>query len=151
MSQALTAVWKKELKDVLDEKLFSHMGIKPDDWQWATGKELHDNEQWYPKMPGYGLFCDPPYEINACRVQGGGGWVVMSASDLARVGLLVASRGEWQGKRLISDTPLVRGHGGGNSSLMNGWSDTMISWGQVVTTGVSPGGVREAVVGPVGR
>ncbi len=94
MSQALTAVWKKELKDVLDEKLFSHMGIKPDDWQWATGKELHDNKLWYPKMPGYGLYCDPPYEFNDCRVQGGGGWVVMSASDLARVGLLVASRGE---------------------------------------------------------
>ncbi len=149
LSQALTAVWKKELKVVLDEKLFGHMGIKPDGWQWATGKELHDNRKWYPGMPGYGLFCDPPYEINECRVQGGGGWVVMSASDLARVGLLVATRGEWKGQRLISDTALVAGHAGGNSSLMNGWSRGMFSWGQVVTSGVSPGGLQEAVIGPM--
>jgi CubicO group peptidase (beta-lactamase class C family) len=149
LSQALTAVWKRELKDVLDEKLFGHMSIEPDDWQWATGKELHDNEKWYPGMPGYGLFCDPPYEINGARVQGGGGWVVMSPSDLARVGLLVASRGKWNGKRLIGDTALVRGHAGGNSSNMNGWSNTMISWGQVVTHSIAPTGLPDAVIGPV--
>ena len=89
------------------------------------------------QIPGYGLFCDPPNQINNRRVQGGGGWVAMSASDLARVGLLVASRGSWKGKRLIGDTPLVRGHAGGNSSLMNGWSDTMFSWGQVTAAGMS--------------
>jgi CubicO group peptidase (beta-lactamase class C family) len=149
LSQALTAVWKKELKDVLDERLFSHMNIEPDDWTWATGQELHENRAWYPGMPGYGLFCDPPYRINDCRVQGGGGWVAMSASDLARVGLLVASRGKWKGKRLIGDTPLVRGHAGGNSSLMNGWSDTMFTWGQVTTTGVSTNGLRKTTVRPV--
>jgi CubicO group peptidase (beta-lactamase class C family) len=130
LSQALTAVWKKELKDVLDEKLFGHIGIKPDAWHWATGRQLHDDRRWYPGTPGYGLFCDPPYEIDGCRVHGGGGWVTMSAGDLARVGLLVAARGEWNGKRLISDTPLVDGHAGGNKSLMNGWSDTMFSWGR---------------------
>lgn len=149
LSQALTAVWKKELKDVLDEKLFHHMNIEPDDWQWASGKELHDNREWYPGMPGYGLFCDPPYEIQDRRVQGGGGWVIMSASDLARVGLLVASRGDWKGKRLIGDTPLVRSHAGGNSSLMTGWSDTMFSWGQVTTTGVSTKGIEETAIRPV--
>lgn len=149
LSQALTAVWKRELKDVLDEKLFAHMGIHPDDWQWATGQALHDNRQWYPGMPGYGLFCDPPYKINDCRVQGGGGWVSMSASNLARVGLLVASRGTWNGKRLIGDTPLVRGHAGGNSSLMDGWSDTMFSWGQVTTRGIFTKGLEETVFGPV--
>ena len=149
LSQALTAVWKRELKDVLDEKLFRHMGIQPRDWQWVTGKELHDNNKWYPTMPGYGLFCDQPYEINGSRVHGGGGWVVMSGSDLARVGLLVASRGRWKGKQLIRDTPLVQGHGGGNGSLMNGWPKTMISWGQVVSNGVSTSGLNKAVVGPV--
>ena len=100
-------------------------------------------------MPGYGLFCDPPYEIDGCRVQGGGGWVVMSASDLARIGLLVAARGEWNGKRLISDTPLVDGHAGGNKSLMNGWNETMFSWGQVTTAGISTKGLNETVSGRV--
>lgn len=146
LSQALTAVWKKELKDVLDERLFRHMNIESRDWHWSSGKELHDNRAWYPRMPGYGRFCDPPYEIHDCRVQGGGGWVAMSASDLARIGLLVASRGKWKGKQLISDTQLLRGHAGGNSSLMNGWSATMFSWGQVTTTGVSTKGLNETVV-----
>lgn len=149
LSQALTAIWKMELKDVLDEKLFGRMGIKPDAWGWTTGKQLHDDRRWYPGMPGYGLFCDPPYEINGRRVQGGGGWVVMSASDLARIGLLVAARGEWNGKRLIGDTPLVGGHAGGNKSLMNGWSETMFSWGQVTTAGISTKGLNETVVGRV--
>jgi len=151
LSQALTAVWQRELKDVLDERLFRHMGIQADDWQWATGRELHDHRDWYPGMPGYGSFCDPPYETGGCRVQGGGGWVSMSASDLARVGLLVASRGTWKGKRLIGDTPLVRGHAGGNSSLMDGWSDTMFSWGQVTASGISTKGLNETVIGPVKR
>ena len=75
--------------------------------------------------------------------------MTMSAKDLARVGLLVAMRGVWNGKRLIGDTRLVAGHGGGNASLMQGWSDTMITWGQVTTSGVSPDGLRETVVGPV--
>jgi CubicO group peptidase (beta-lactamase class C family) len=149
LSQALTAVWKRELKDVLDEKLFGHMGIEAKDWQWATGRELHDNRKWYPDMPGYGLFCDPPYEIRDHEIQGGGGWVTMSAKDLARIGLLVATRGVWKGKRLISDTPLVAGHAGGNASLMNGWPDTMFAWGQVTTNGVSPTGLKETVVRPV--
>jgi CubicO group peptidase (beta-lactamase class C family) len=149
LSQALTAVWKKELKDVLDEKLFGHMNIEPGDWHWSSGKELHDNRAWYPGMPGYGQFCDPPYEINDCLVQGGGGWVAMRASDLARIGLLVASRGKWNAQQLIGDTPLVRGHAGGNSSLMDGWSDTMFSWGQVTTTGISTKGLKETVVRPV--
>ena len=75
----------------------------------------------------------------------------MSAQDLARVGLLVAARGMWNGNRLISDTPLVTGHAGGNASLMNGWSRTMISWGQVTTGGVSSEGLEDAIVGPVRR
>jgi len=115
LSQALTAIWKKELKDVLDEKLFRHMGIKRKAWQWVAGKELYDKRDWYPRLPGYGRFCDRPHQINGCRVQGGGGWVVMSARDLARVGLLVASRGRWNGKKLISDTPMVQGHAGGTA------------------------------------
>jgi len=32
---------------------------------------------------------------------------------------------------------------------MNGWQDSMLSWGQVVTNGVSPGGLPAAVIGPV--
>ena len=146
--QALTAVWNKSLKEVLDEKLFGQMGIKPDDWQWTLGKELHDNREWYPAIPGYCLFCDPPHEINGKPVNGGPGWLVMSASDLARVGLLVATRGVWKGKRLISDTPLLAGHGGGTTSDMRGWSHSMFAWGRVTTAGIATG-FEGAAIGPV--
>jgi hypothetical protein len=32
---------------------------------------------------------------------------------------------------------------------MDGWSDTMFSWGQVTTTGISTKGLKETVVRPV--
>ena len=75
MSQALTAVWKKELKDVLDDRLFRHMNIEPDDWQWSPGQELHDDRAWYPGMPGYGLSAIHRTRsmIAACK-EAAGGW-----------------------------------------------------------------------------
>ena len=36
---------------------------------------------------------------------------------------------------------------GGNKSLMNGWSETMFSWGQVTTAGISTKGLNETVIG----
>jgi hypothetical protein len=59
-------------------------------------------------------------------------WVVMSAKDLARWGLLVASGGEWKGKRLISR---VQGHGGGNGSHVGGTGGNVLGCrGRVAAT-----------------
>ena len=132
LSQALTALWQKDIKQVLDEKLFSHMGIPADRWDWTPGKVLHDTEDWYPHMPGYGAFLDPPYEISGHVVRGGPGWVVMSPKDLARFGLLIATGGVWKGKRLIS-SEWLRSHSGGNGSLVAGDRKTYISIGKVTT------------------
>ncbi len=85
-------------------------------------------------MPGYGDFIDPPYEINSQIIRGGGGWVVISAADLARFGLLVATGGFWNGERVIGNDWL-RGHGGGNGSLMAGDPDTLTSIGVVTAEG----------------
>ena len=83
-------------------------------------------------MPGYGLFLDPPYKINQQVVRGGPGWVVMSPKDLARWGLLVATGGEWKGKRLISR---LQGHAGGNGSHVGGVGGKVFgSWGRVTST-----------------
>ena len=132
LAQALTAVWKKDLKQVLDERIMGHIGIPPDHWDWTPGQVVHDNKNWYPKMPGYGLFLDRPYKINDQIVRGGPGWVVMSPKDLARWGLLVATGGEWKGKRLISR---IQGHGGGNGSHVGGTGGKTIgSWGKVTST-----------------
>ena len=116
LAQALTALWGKDLKDVLDEKLFVPMGIPPDRWEWTPGHVVREREDFYPRMPGYGLFIDPPHSIDGNVVRGGQ-WVVMSAKDLARYGLLVATGGVWNGERLIGRA--VAG-GGGNGSEATG-------------------------------
>ena len=129
LAQALTAVWRRDLKAVLDERLFRYLGIPAECWEWTPGKVVHDQESFYPMMPGYGLFVDPPYEINSEVIRGGPGWVSMSAKDLARFGLLVATGGVWGGRRLIS---IVQGHNGGNGSSVGGiGGEVMGSWGRV--------------------
>ena len=149
LSQALTAVWDKDLKEVLDERIFRHIGISPDSWDWTAGKVVHDRQNWYPAMPGYGRFIDPPYEVNGHVIRGGPGWVVMSPKDLARFGLLVATGGTWKGKRLIS-SEWVRGHAGGNGSLVAGDRDTYISVGVVCTKGLpSLAAFKKVIEGPI--
>jgi CubicO group peptidase (beta-lactamase class C family) len=131
LAQALTALWDKDLKEVMDEHLFGQMGIEPDDWDWLSGQVVHDSKDLYPRMPDYGLFCDPPYKINGHVVRTGGTGVVMSAKDLARYGLLVATSGEWKGKRLIT---VVVDAGGGNGSAARGYRGVIGSRGDVTTT-----------------
>ena len=64
LSQALTSLWQQDLKQVLDDGLMSKIGIPADRWDWFPGKAVHDDPDWYPSMPGYGDFIDPPYEIS---------------------------------------------------------------------------------------
>jgi CubicO group peptidase (beta-lactamase class C family) len=117
---------------VLDEKIMSRIGIPADRWDWTPGKVVHDKKTWYPKMPGYGDFLDPPYTIQGQTVRGGPGWVVISAKDLARWGLLVASGGSWKNRKLISR---IQGHGGGNGSYVGGTGGKVIgSFGRVTST-----------------
>lgn len=121
LSQALTALWDQDIKQVLDENLFTKIGIPADRWEWLPGRAVHKDRNFYPHMPGYGDFVDPPYEINGHTVRGGPGWVIMSALDMARFGHLVATQGVWKGQRLPSPEWLIS-HGGGNGSLCAGES-----------------------------
>ena len=91
LSQALTAIWKKDLKDVLDERIMSTIGIPANRWDWLTGEQVRNDIDFYPDMPGYGKYLDAPYRIDGMLVRGGPGWVVMRAEDFARVGLLIAT------------------------------------------------------------
>ena len=149
LGQALTALWNRDLKQVLDEKLLSHIGIPADQWEWLPGGVVHFTTDFYPAAPGYGEYVDPPYYINGNVVRGGPGWIVMSPKDLARFGLLVATGGIWQGKRLISPE-WIRGHGGGNSSWVTGDRDTYISLGYVTAQGIpSVETFKELIIAPV--
>ena len=151
LGQALTALWNRDLKQVLDEKLLSHIGIPQDRWDWLPGGAVHFAKDFYPAIPHYGEYVDPPYYINEHVVRGGPGWVVVSASDLARFGLLVATGGIWKGERLIS-SEWIRGHPGVGIHLTDGDLDTIISIGKVNTEGFPTLEMfKELVIGPVVR
>jgi len=140
LSQALTAIWDKDLEQVLDEHIMSKIGIPADRWDWLSGEEVRNNKDFYPNMPGYGDYLDLPYRINGILVRGGGGWVVMSASDFARVGLLIATGGVWKDVRLISK---IGGNVGVGANTVNGWGvvngkDGYFSFGKVATHFIDP-------------
>lgn len=135
LSQALTSIWKKDLKELLDEKIMSKIGIPADRWDWLSGEYVRNNRDFYPDMPGYGEYLDSPYNINGIPVRGGGGWVVMSASDFARLGLLIATGGVWEDERLISK---IGGNVGVGANTVNGWGvvngkNGYFSFGKVAT------------------
>jgi CubicO group peptidase (beta-lactamase class C family) len=134
MAQALTALWGKDLKDVLDERLFRHLGVPADRWEWTPGKEVHDTRDFYPDFPNYGEYVDPPYEIDGHVVRGCPGWMRIGAEDLARFGLLVATGGVWKGKRLIGPEWL-RGHAGLDIHVVAGDPETMVSIAKINTKG----------------
>ena len=135
LSQALTAVWDRDLKDVLDERLFSKIGIPADRWDWLTGGYVKDRKYLYPNIPDAYTYLDPPYEVNGNLVRSGPGWVVISASDLARFGHLNATKGSWKGEQII-DPKWLRGHGGGNESGVSGESGYFTAMGVVTTEGL---------------
>ncbi len=136
LSQALTAVWKKDLKDVLDEYIMGKIGIPPERWDWwRYGDEIRGDRNFYRQMPDYGAYIDPPYEIDGVRVRGGPGWVVMSAKDFARVGLLIATQGIWKQEHLISK---LGGNTGVAANTVDGWGvidgkQGYFSFGKVAT------------------
>ncbi len=158
LGQALTAAWNRDLKSVLDERLFRHIGIPADRWDWLPSKSVHDTKDFYPAFPHYGEYVGPPYEINGHVVRGGPGWVVMSAEDLARFGLLIATGGVWKGKRLIGKEWL-RGHAGLDIHVVAGDPHTLVSIAKINTKGfpfgqrVGTGGKftfpKELIAGPL--
>ncbi len=135
LGQALTALWKRDLKDVIDDRLFSKIGIPANRWEWYTGEEVKNKKLFYPTIPDSYTYLDPPYEIDGYAVRSAPGWVVISASDLARFGHLLATRGNWMGRQII-DPQWLRGHGGGNKSGVSGESSHYTAIGMVTTDGI---------------
>ena len=135
LGQALTYVWNRDLKEVLQERLFDLIGIPAERWDWLTGGYVKDQRYFYPEIPDSYTYLDPPYEINGNEVRSGPGWVVISASDLARFGHLNTTRGVWKGEPII-DPDWLRGHSGGNKSGSSGESTHFTAMGVVTTTGL---------------
>ena len=135
LGQALTAVWGRDLMDVLQERLFDRIGIPRARWDWLTGAHVRDHKYLYPTIPDAYTYLDPPYEIGGIPVRSAPGWVVISASDLARFGHLNATRGMWRGEQII-EAEWLRGHGGGNKSGASGESEYFTALGVVTTVGI---------------
>ena len=95
----------------------------------------HETKDFYPEMPDYGGFVDPPYEISDHPVRGGGGWAIILAYDLARYGWLVVTGGIWKGERLLN-FEWVQGHGGGSGSGVQADGDKMMSIAIVTAQGL---------------
>ncbi len=158
LGQALTALWDRDLKGVLQERLMGPMGIPADRWGWLPGKTVHDTKDFYPDIPNYGHYVGPPYEINGHVVRGGPGWIVMCPKDLARFGLLISTGGIWKGKRLIG-REWLRGHSGVGIHVVAGDRNTLVSIAKTNTAGfpfgrgVGTGGQfafpKELILGPV--
>ena len=77
LARIVTIIHQKSMQKVLKEHIMDVIGAKNWDW-WAMGRE------------------------EGIPVNGGGGGIKISASDLARFGYLFRHNGNWQGKQLIS-------------------------------------------------
>jgi len=132
LGQALTALWGMDIKTVLDREILGKIGIAPDNWYWMSLQEAYQGTDIYPAAPGYGHYADPPYFINGSIVRGGPGWVCMSAEDLARYGLLVATQGIWKGEQLLGGQWLIS-KSGGNDSTMIGDRITFVAGARIAT------------------
>ena len=135
LDQALTRVWGRDLKEVIQERLFDAIGIPYERWDWLAGGEVRDQKFFYPLLADTYTYLDSPYETDGVIVRSGPGWVVISASDLARFGHLNATRGSWKGQR-VADPAWLRGHSGGNKSGASGECRHFTALGVVTTVGL---------------
>ena len=75
LGQALTYVWGRDLKDVVQECLFDAIGIPYERWDWLAGGEVKERKYLYPTIPDAYTYLDPPYEIGGQVVRSGRvGW-----------------------------------------------------------------------------
>jgi len=89
LALAATSVWRRPLPDVLREYIMDPIGASPT-WRW------HGYDNSWITLDGR--------QIQS--VSGGGHWgggMMLSAFDQARFGLLTMHKGNWNGRRLISE------------------------------------------------
>jgi CubicO group peptidase (beta-lactamase class C family) len=89
LALALLQVWRRPLADVLKEKVMDPIGAS-DTWQWQGYRnswiEIDGKRMW---------------SVSGGSHWGGGFWA--STRDHARFGLLMLRRGEWKGRRIVSE------------------------------------------------
>ncbi|HEY1301729.1 MAG TPA: serine hydrolase domain-containing protein [Stellaceae bacterium] len=94
LALALLRVWQRPLPEVFVELVMAPIGASPD-WEW------HGYRNSWVKVDGRQMQ----------SVSGGGHWgggVFINARDQARIGLLLLRRGEWNGRRILSEAWIAR-------------------------------------------
>ncbi|MEO0679553.1 MAG: serine hydrolase [Pseudomonadota bacterium] len=89
LALALLRVWRRPLPEVLRERIMDPIGCS-DTWEW------HGYETSWVEIDGR-----PMQSVSGGAHWGGG--MQISTLDHARVGQLILRRGEWQGRRLLSE------------------------------------------------
>jgi CubicO group peptidase (beta-lactamase class C family) len=89
LAYALLHVWRRPLPEVFREQIMGPIGASKD-WEWHGYRtsEVEIDEQRMVSVSGGGHW---------------GGGVFISARDQARIGLLMLNRGEWAGRRILSE------------------------------------------------
>jgi CubicO group peptidase (beta-lactamase class C family) len=94
LALALLRVWRRPLPEVFGELVMVPIGASPD-WEW------HGYRNSWVEIDGRQMQ----------SVSGGGHWgggVFIGARDQARIGLLLLRRGEWNGRRILSEAWIER-------------------------------------------
>ena len=89
LALAATSVWRRSLPEVLREHVMDPIGASPT-WRW------HGYENSWINLDGRMV------QAPAGGSHWGGGMLI-NAFDLARFGLLTLHKGEWDGKRILSE------------------------------------------------
>ena len=134
LSQALAYVLGDDLKNIIQERLFDLIGIPAERWIGSPAAMSKTINICIPQFQIRTPISTRPMRFNGNPVRSGPGWVVISASDLARFGHLNATGGIWKGKQVI-DPDWLRGHSGGNKSGTSGESKHFTAMGVVTTDG----------------
>ena len=84
LAECLTLQYRRDLRDLLFERVFTPLGIEPDDLAWR-----------------YNAY--RPKEIDGILRREFGSGISADADAMARIGYLYLRRGRWQGKRLLPE------------------------------------------------
>jgi len=85
LAECLTLQYRRDLRDLLFERVFTPLGIEPDDLTWRTNAYR-------------------PKRIDGILRREFGSGISADVDAMARIGYLYLRRGRWQGRRLLPET-----------------------------------------------
>jgi CubicO group peptidase (beta-lactamase class C family) len=82
LAECVTLAYNRDLNELMFERVFEHIGIKPSDLAWRNNAYR-------------------PHEINGVNRREFGSGISANVDAMARIGYLYLRRGQWQGEQII--------------------------------------------------